>query len=64
MSDNHDLVPHADADEQRRPVGEGDAGTPSEVAVPLEADPADAAEQAASVPFDEEDGPATTGGPE
>ncbi|PXY20442.1 hypothetical protein DI005_27095 [Prauserella sp. PE36] len=64
MSHNHDLVPHADVDEQRRSVSEGDAGTPSDVSVPLEADPADAAEQAAAVPFDEEDGPAPTGGPE
>jgi hypothetical protein len=54
MTENHDLAPEADVDEQQRPE-QGTDTEPAEVAVPLEANPADAAEQSASVPLDEDD---------
>ncbi|NIJ13231.1 hypothetical protein FHU38_003575 [Saccharomonospora amisosensis] len=57
MTENHDLVPDADADEQREPVGGGDEGDVDRAGmrVPFEANPADVAEQAVPVPLDEED---------
>ncbi|KID29712.1 hypothetical protein [Prauserella rugosa] len=64
MTENHDLAPDADVDEQRRSLVEsgegleGAAGSGSEPApasVPFDADPADAAEQAEPVPFDDDE---------
>lgn len=55
MSENQDLVPIADVEEQQALSHEDEEGSPADVAVPLEANPADAAEQAAAVPFDEDE---------
>lgn len=57
MTENQDLVPEADAEEQREPArgGEEPDADRAGMRVPLEADPADVAEQAAPVPLDEED---------
>ncbi|PXY27562.1 hypothetical protein [Prauserella muralis] len=54
MDGKRDLAPDADVDEQRQPVRAGEA-EPADTPVPLDADPADAAEQAAPVPVDDED---------
>ncbi|WP_199435375.1 hypothetical protein [Qaidamihabitans albus] len=54
MDDKRDLESDADVEEQRQPVREG-GDEPTDTSMPLEADPADAAEQRAAVPFDEED---------
>lgn len=67
MTENHDLAPAHDVDEQRRPVAddierdEFDDGTGAEYAsgpagtsVLMDADPADVAEQAEPVDFDDE----------
>lgn len=58
MTENHDLAPEADVQEQRLPSGTDvdDADTTAaETSLPWEADPADAADQAAAVPMDDED---------
>ncbi len=54
MTENHDLVPEADVTEQQLPAVDT-ADHPVETGVPMEADPADVAEQAAPVPHDEDD---------
>lgn len=57
MTENHDLVPEADVEEQREPA-RGDYEVEQEQTgpgFPLEANPADVAEQAASVPLDEDE---------
>ncbi|GAA1243066.1 hypothetical protein GCM10009676_30700 [Prauserella halophila] len=67
MTENHDLAPAPDVDEQWRPVvedsergeftdgtGAGDGPGSPEVSVPLDADPADVADQAAPVDFDDD----------
>lgn len=53
MTENHDLAPAPDVDEQRRPVVEDVEG--GEISVSMDADPADAADQAEPVEFDDED---------
>ncbi|WP_019811460.1 hypothetical protein [Saccharomonospora halophila] len=53
MTENHDPAPEADREEQQQPVFGEDA--PAPVGAPLDADPADVAEQAAPVPVDEDD---------
>lgn len=68
MTENHDLAPAPDVDEQRRPAvddvehGEftGDTETgyepgPAGVSVPMDADPADVAEQAEPVEIDDDE---------
>ncbi|GAA1202439.1 hypothetical protein [Prauserella alba] len=68
MTENHDLAPASDVDEQRRPVvddiergeftddtGAGDEPGPAEVSVPLDADPADVADQAEPVAVDDDE---------
>ncbi|CAM2824029.1 hypothetical protein SAXI111661_03510 [Saccharomonospora xinjiangensis] len=54
MTENHDLAPEADVTEQQLPATET-ADVPVETRVPMEANPADVAEQAAPVPYDEDD---------
>ncbi|PRX47217.1 hypothetical protein B0I33_106318 [Prauserella shujinwangii] len=54
MDDKRDLEPEADVEEQRHPVREG-GDDPTETPMPFEANPADAAEQQAAVPIDDED---------
>ncbi len=54
MSENHDLSPEADVTEQQTPVTPA-ADTPVETGIPMEADPADVADQASPVPLDEDD---------
>ncbi|MFC4001388.1 hypothetical protein ACFS2C_06440 [Prauserella oleivorans] len=55
MTENPDLAPDADVHEQRQSIPDGSITEPPELDVPLEANPADAAEQAAAVPLDEEE---------
>ncbi|EIE98331.1 hypothetical protein [Saccharomonospora glauca] len=54
MTENHDLAPEADVTEQQLPATDT-VDYPVEPDVPIEADPADVAEQAAVVPHDEDD---------
>ncbi|WP_298176547.1 hypothetical protein [Saccharomonospora sp.] len=54
MTENHDLAPEVDVNEQQVPVTPA-VDTPAETGMPMEADPADVAEQAAAVPHDEDD---------
>ncbi|EHK86050.1 hypothetical protein ACWGRK_09760 [Saccharomonospora azurea] len=54
MTENHDLAPEADVTDQQLPVTDS-ADHPVEPSVPMEADPADAADQATPVPHDEDD---------
>ncbi|WP_019815593.1 hypothetical protein [Saccharomonospora saliphila] len=54
MTENHDLAPEADVEEQEQAVAGGEE-VPASVGVPLDANPADVAEQSAPVPVDEDD---------
>lgn len=63
MTENHDLAPDVDVEQQRRPLSEsgeapedaaGAGSAPDPPWVPFEADPADAAEQAEPVPLDDD----------
>jgi hypothetical protein len=49
-------VPDADAAEQQQPVVPDEPGSELPAELPLEADPADAAEQAVAVPLDDDEG--------
>ncbi|TLW91225.1 hypothetical protein FFT09_18370 [Saccharomonospora piscinae] len=60
MTDNHELAPEADVTEQRLSASDGaDADTGGadalEQSLPMEANPADVAEQATVVPLEDDD---------